>query len=432
MLKEEEEIDVIIIDKDEIHVKSLLNIFNRGYKPFKFFYDYAFLTYFTFIHENEVFISLIKDYSREPINIRKGMKAHKKFKKRNYKKQRKAWLPIALKYHRSNFTKKGCLLNDTELLKIDKIKLLNFFFKWQKKRTRAYSLTQFESNEEYLTEGDEYIINFYCYRASFKKIISNLNKNEKILPDYEKIRRIAHPMTFKFKFFDLDKNNQDLMFDFRGNGYDDCTLLIICNTFYFNYFEDFKENYDIAIDWQLLVVNYRTYSLTLSVYQNKHNFLFEFWKAYKMNYWFRKYWDPEWPKIIGEILYKIRFYRRENIINTKRIEKKVSREEAIRLVEEDRLRAKAENIILKKQMQEKLAVLEWYDNLNWANRLVEEGKKPDLIEALKEVSILRVIYARRTAEIIAMNQKIAKKMILEEKKKFEPKKRDLRIFINYK
>jgi hypothetical protein len=54
----------------------------------------------------------------------------------------------------------------------------------------------------------------------------------------------------------------------------------------------------------------------------------------------------------------IRYYNREHIINTKKIEKKVSREEAIRLVEEDRLRARAENIILKEQMKEKLAILE--------------------------------------------------------------------------
>jgi len=57
-------------------------------------------------------------------------------------------------------------------------------------------------------------------------------------------------------------------------------------------------------------------------------------------------------------MYKIRFYNREHIINTKRIEKKVSREEAIRLVAEDRERARAENIILKQQMKEKLATLD--------------------------------------------------------------------------
>jgi superfamily I DNA and/or RNA helicase len=62
-------------------------------------------------------------------------------------------------------------------------------------------------------------------------------------------------------------------------------------------------------------------------------------------------------------MYKIKFYNREHIINTKRIEKKVSRAEAIRLVEESRLRAKAENIILKEQMNEKLEMLKWADYL---------------------------------------------------------------------
>ena len=424
------------INDDDINEELLNNIFNRNYKPLNFFKDYAFWTYHTFIREDKVLISLINNYSRDPIKIRKGMKANKKFKKRNYKKQKKVWLPISLKYHRSKFTKRGCLLSDTDLLNKNKIKLLNFFFKWQKKRTRAYHLTKIQKNEEFVNEGDQFIISFFCYKASFKKIISNLDKNDKILRDYERIRRIAHPINFKFMFFDLEKNNQDLMFDFSGQGYDDCNLLIICNSYYIKYFENFVSLYKEAVNWNTLVVNYRIYSLTLNVYLNKYNFLFEFWKAYKINYWFRKYWDPEWPKIIGEIMYKIRFYRREDIINTKRIEKKVSREEAIKLVEEDRLRARAENIILKEQMKEKLAILEWGDYLKWTRELIEKYKKKGIVknfaEALHEIRKDRIQAAIWTEQVIAMNKKIAKKMILEEKKKFEPKKRDLRIFNNYK
>jgi hypothetical protein len=98
-----------------------------------------------------------------------------------------------------------------------------------------------------LSEGDQYIISFLCYRASFKKIISNLEKNDLVLPDYELIRRIAHPINFIFMFYDLDKNNQDLMFDFSGKGYDDCSLLIICNSFYLKYFKDFEPLFDEAV-----------------------------------------------------------------------------------------------------------------------------------------------------------------------------------------
>jgi len=128
-------------------------------------------------------------------------------------------------------------LNDTELLNKNKVKLLNFFFKWQKKRNRAYSLTLIKEKVGTISEGDQYIVSFLCYKASFKKIISNLEKNDVIIPDYEFIRRIAHPITFIFMFYDLHKNNQELMFDFTGKGYDDCTLLIICNSFYLKYFD---------------------------------------------------------------------------------------------------------------------------------------------------------------------------------------------------
>jgi hypothetical protein len=69
------------IKDDEIREEDLYNIFNSNYKPLKFFKDYAFLTYHTLIHESKVLISLINDYSREPIKIRKGMKANKKYKK---------------------------------------------------------------------------------------------------------------------------------------------------------------------------------------------------------------------------------------------------------------------------------------------------------------------------------------------------------------
>jgi hypothetical protein len=88
-------------------------------------------------------------------------------------------------------------------------------------------------------------------------------------------------------------------------------------------------------------------------------------------------------------MYKIRFYNREHIINTKRIEKKVSREEAIRLVAEDRERARAENIILKQQMKEKLARLDWYQDLRRARDLVkkkkENGINIDFVKALFQV-----------------------------------------------
>jgi len=78
--------------------------------------------------------------------------------------------------------------------------------------------------------------------------MSNLNKDKKILRDYKRIRRVAHPVNFIFTFYDLDKNNQDLMFDFSGQGYDDCNLLITCNSYYVQYFEDFKSLYDEAVD----------------------------------------------------------------------------------------------------------------------------------------------------------------------------------------
>lgn len=419
------------IKDDEIREEDLCNIFNSNYKPLKFFKDYAFLTYHTLIHESKVLISLINDYSREPIKIRKGMKANKK-----YKKHKKVWVPVAFKYHRSRFTKKGCLLSNNELLNSNKIKLLNFFFKWQKKRTRAYCITKIQKNEGFINEGDQLIITFICYKASFKKIMSNLEKDKRILKDYKRIRRRAHPVNFKFMFYDLDKNNQDLMFDFSGQGYDDCNLLITCNSYYIKYFEDFEHLYNGAVDWQNLVWHFRVYSLNANIYLNKYNFLFEFWKAYKINYWFRKYWDPEWPKIIGKMMSTIRYYNREHIINTKRIEKKVSREEAIRLVEEDRLRARAENIILKEQMKEKLAILEWGDYLKWTRELIEKYKKKGVDknfgEALNEIRLWRIEYDKWGAELIARNKEIAKERILEEKKNFEPKKRDLRIFNNYK
>jgi hypothetical protein len=108
----------------DVAEEELYNIFNSNYKPLNFFKDYFFLTYHALIYESPVLISLINDYSREPIKIRKGMKANKK-----YKKHKKIWLPVSFKYHRSRFTKKGCLLSDTQLLNINKIKLLKFFFK---------------------------------------------------------------------------------------------------------------------------------------------------------------------------------------------------------------------------------------------------------------------------------------------------------------
>lgn len=424
----------VIKKKEEVF---LYDIFNKNYKSFDFFEYYGFAVYnYTNMYENPNFVAITKDYYRDPIKLRKGMKINKKYKKRNYKKQKKAWLPISWKYHRSKFTTQGCLLYDTDLINANKIKLLNFFFKWQKKRNRAYRLTKIQKEDDYINEGDQLIISFYCFKASFKKIVSNLEKNDVILTDYERIRRIVHPINFKFMFYDLHKNNQDLMFDFSGSGYDDCTLLIICNSYYIQYFEDFQSLLDIAIDWYLQLVTLRDFNLCWNLYMWKYDFLFEYWKAFKINYWFRKYWDPEWPKIIGEIWSKIKFQRREDIINTKRKEKNVSREEAIKLVYEDKMRARAENIILKAQMKEKLKTLDWFESLRWTRDLIADYKKKGIDisfgDALELIRLRRIEYAKNTAETIAINKKIAKEMLLEEKRNFQPKMRDIRIFKNLK
>jgi len=74
----------------DISEDKLYNIFNSNYKPLKFFYDYNFLTYHAFIYESPVLISLINDYSRGPLKIRKGMRANKKIKK-----HKKVWIPVA-------------------------------------------------------------------------------------------------------------------------------------------------------------------------------------------------------------------------------------------------------------------------------------------------------------------------------------------------
>jgi hypothetical protein len=81
---------IIKIKKKIIKEEILYNIFNFNYDPLNFFKDYKLASYFSFIKESSALLNVIKDYSRPPINIRKGMKANKKFKKRNYKKMKKA------------------------------------------------------------------------------------------------------------------------------------------------------------------------------------------------------------------------------------------------------------------------------------------------------------------------------------------------------
>ena|ERR1044071_5726678 len=85
----------------------------------------------------------------------------------------------------------------------------------------------------------------------------------------------------------------------------------------------------------------------------------------------------------------VKYYAKENIINTKRDAMNVSREEAIRLVAEDVARARAENIILKQQMKEKLARLELISTLKFTQRLIdhkkEEGIHLSFEEAFSEI-----------------------------------------------
>jgi hypothetical protein len=382
--------------------------------------------------EDPAFIYKIKNYYKGPIKLRKGKKANKKIKK-----FKGLWIPIKRKYHRSLFMKRKCKLYDTNLTNENKIKFLEFFFKWFRKRPRAYLITKVfsqdgEINDKNLKNGDKIIISFVVYKAAWKKIIASLDKEDLIIPDYKRIRRVGHAINFTFLFYDLDKSTQDLMFDFSGQGYDDCNLLIILNKYYLKHFYEAEKLFAITTWWYGELIELRQFKLFMNVYTYKHEFLFEYWKAYKRDLWYRKYWDPEWPRIIGEMMFNIRYYAKEHIINTKRYALNVSREVAIKLVAEDKARAKAENIILKAEMKKKLAALDMQITLKSVAEYLEENEKKGIVIpyniAFREIVNRRKRADEIWAEAIAINVQIAKEEEAERIRTYQPKLRDLRIF----
>lgn len=430
----------------ESDIRNLKNIFYDNMEPMNFFINYKFVAKFTHMSEEDNFISNLKDQWSGPIKMRKGRRPNQKVKKR-----KKIWVSIKKIYYRSLFMKSGCKLHDKKskiiikLKKENKIKFLNFFFKWFQKRPRAFLLTkdfwkQIKSGrklriiDQNITDGDRIICSFNVFKSSLKKFFAHFDEEDFFIPDYKRIRGIGHGINIVFIFSDNNKGDDDLKFYFRGFGHDSCTINIILNRSYLKYFYKAEWFYRMAVIWHNKLVIMRNYNLYRGVANYRLEFLFEYWKAYKEDFWFRKYWDPDWPKIIGGIMSTIKYHAKENIINTKRYALNVSREEAIRLVEEDRLRARAENIILKQQMKLKLEKLDLIDDIKDTNKLIDEKKKNGIhlsfIQAFSEIQRRRQEYKKRTAEIIAINTIIAQEMIAESKRTYQPPKRELRIFKN--
>lgn len=423
-----------ILDISDKELANLKNIFYNNYKPLKFFEDYNFKAYFTVIKEKKKWVLNMMDYTRSPIKMRKGKKLNKLIKKR-----KGIWIPARWKYHRSLFTKKGAILNDTKIKVYKKIYFLEFFFKWFRKQPRAYPITKIfrekgnlDIKDDNVKDGDSIILSFNVYKASWKKLIFFFNKEKLFIKDYKRIRRVSHPINIRFTFFDFNKDENKLMFDFSGRGYDDCNILINLDKIYLKYFYEAETLYDAAVTWHKIRVELREFNFRRNIYTYKHIFLFEYWKAYQQNYWFRKYWDPTWPFIIGQIYRDIHYYRRQNIILTKQYALNVTREEAIRLVEEDRLRAKAENIILKQQMEIKLFKLRIKMNIENTKKIQKSFEDDGIILSFFETYIIfKKMQAKQKIideKIIARNRRLFKLKKAEEKRNFEPKRRDLRIF----
>jgi hypothetical protein len=98
-------------------------------------------------------------------------------------------------------------------------------------------------------------------------------------------------------------------------------------------------------------------------------------------------------------MFNIRYYAKEHIINTKRYALNVSREVAIKLVAEDKARAKAENIILKAEMKKKLAALDMQITLKSVAEYLEENKKKGIVIPYN-IAFREIVNRRKRADEI--------------------------------